>query len=67
MSKKTTIVHPRILSQEDHEQEQLLKFFIGLRLLGEEKQVRYLNYLRQLLKNTHQREREKENDHSDSI
>ncbi len=41
---------PRVLTQED-----VLKFFIGLRLLGEKKQ-RYLAYMAKLLKETNEKE-----------
>jgi len=44
-------VKAQLSSQQEplsHEHVELLKFFIGLRLLGEERQVRYLTYLRQL-------------------
>jgi hypothetical protein len=36
---------PCVLSQEALHQEQLLKFFIGLRLLGEKKRERFLAYM----------------------
>ena len=39
---------PRVLSQEIFEHEQLLKFFIGLRLLGDARRERYLTYLQHL-------------------
>jgi hypothetical protein len=39
-----------LASQEASEREQLLKFFIGLRLLGEKRQQRFLAYMATLLK-----------------
>jgi len=42
--------------------EEQMKFFIGLRLLGEEKQARYLTYLRQLTESTQQPEGEAANE-----
>jgi hypothetical protein len=44
-------------------EEQIVKFLIGLRLLGEKKKARYLAYLRQLIENQHHPEGEKENGH----
>ena len=40
------------------EREQLLKFFIGLRLLGEAKTKRLLSYINVLLKEQEQREKQ---------
>jgi hypothetical protein len=42
------------------EREQLLKFFIGLRLLGEAKTKRLLSYMYVLLKEQEQREKKDE-------
>ena len=42
------------------EREQLLKFFIGLRLLGEAKTKRLLSYIDVLLKEQEQREKQDE-------
>jgi hypothetical protein len=42
------------------EREQLLKFFIGLRLLGEAKTKRLLAYINVLLKEQEQREKQDE-------
>lgn len=39
-----------VLSQETYEREQLLKFFIGLEMLGEKKKQRFLLYLLSLQK-----------------
>jgi len=39
------------VSQEACEQEQLLKFFIGLEMLGEKKKKRFLLYLASLQQN----------------
>jgi hypothetical protein len=44
----TTTSHA--LSQETFEREQLLKFFIGLEMLGEKKKQRFLLYLLSLQK-----------------
>lgn len=46
----STHTTPSPLSQEASEHEQLLRFFIGLRLLGEERQQRFLAYMATLLK-----------------
>ena len=46
----STHTAPSLLSQETYEHEQLLKFFIGLRLLGEKRQQRFLAYMATLLK-----------------
>ena len=57
MSEETTLPKPHsvlseistttsnALSQETFEREQLLKFFIGLEMLGEKKKQRFLLYL----------------------
>ena len=62
MSEKTTVPKPHsvlseistttsnALSQETYEREQLLKFFIGLEMLGEKKKQRFLLYLLSLQK-----------------
>jgi hypothetical protein len=34
-----------VLSQETYEREQIIKFFIGLEMLGEKKKQRFLLYL----------------------
>jgi hypothetical protein len=52
---------PRVLSQEAYEREQLLKFFIGLEMLGEKKKQRFLLYL-QSLKTTHTENQETKTD-----
>lgn len=44
----------------DKEQEQILKFLIGLRLLGEAKTKRLLSYMNVLLKEQEQREKKDE-------
>ena len=44
------------------EEEQLLKFFIGLRLLGQEKQKRYLSYLAAVVKE--QKAKDEPHDHN---
>jgi hypothetical protein len=44
---ETSTPSPRVLSQDD-----LLKFFIGLRLLGEKKQKRFLEYMATLKEQT---------------
>ena len=46
----STHTTPSLLSQETSEHEQLLRFFIGLRLLGEKRQQRFLAYMATLLK-----------------
>jgi len=46
----STRTTPSLLSQEASEHEQLLRFFIGLRLLGEKRQQRFLAYMATLLK-----------------
>jgi|GEM_PF-5686616 len=46
----STHTTPSFLSQEASEHEQLLRFFIGLRLLGEKRQQRFLAYIATLLK-----------------
>ncbi len=43
LSEISTSTTPRVLNQED-----VLKFYIGLRLLGEKKQKRVLAYMRSL-------------------
>jgi hypothetical protein len=48
---------PNVLNQED-----VLKFNIGLRLLGEAKRQRYLTYLQQLTEQGNQPEGEETND-----
>ncbi len=45
LSSNSTSTPPRVLSQEACDEEQLLKFFIGLRLLGEKKRERFLAYM----------------------
>jgi hypothetical protein len=44
----------------DKEREQILKFLIGLRLLGEAKTKRLLSYMNVLLKEQEQREKKDE-------
>jgi hypothetical protein len=46
----STHTTPSVVSQEAYEHEQLLRFFIGLRLLGEKRQQRFLAYMATLLK-----------------
>lgn len=53
---------PSVLSQEDYEHEQLLKFFIGLRLLGEVKAKRLLSYIQVLQQEQEQEQKEKANE-----
>lgn len=57
----STPTPPSVLSQEIFEQEQLLKFFIGLRLIGEEKAKRYVRFLASLQPPTDTNERKDEN------
>ncbi len=50
MSKKTAIVHPRLLSQEERYERELDLFFIGLEMLEEKERARFLLYLLSLQK-----------------
>ena len=50
MSKKTTVVHPRFLSQEERHERELDLFFIGLEMLEEKEKARFLLYLLSLQK-----------------
>ncbi len=45
-------------SQEAYQHEQVLRFFIGLRLLGEKRQQRFLAYMAALLKEEAPNEKE---------
>ncbi len=45
----TSTPQPDVLSQDALHQEQLLKFLIGLRLLGEKKKQRVLAYIATLI------------------
>ena len=56
----STTTPPSVLSQEAPEQEQLLKFFIGLRLLGETKTKRLLSYIQVLQQEQEQKEKQDE-------
>jgi hypothetical protein len=51
---------PKREPSTDKEQEQILKFLIGLRLLGEAKTKRLLSYMYVLLKEQEQREKKDE-------
>jgi len=53
LPQNSTDTHPGVLNQED-----VLKFNIGLRLLGEAKRQRYLTYLQQLTEQGNQPEGE---------
>jgi len=50
MSKKTTVVRPRFLSQEERFERELDLFFIGLEMLDEKEKARFLLYLLSLKK-----------------
>ncbi len=50
MSKKTAVVRPRILSQEERHERELDLFFIGLEMLDEKERARFLLYLLSLKK-----------------
>lgn len=60
MSEKTTVTEPHAMLQtasthtppSDLTREDVLKFFIGLRLLGEKKQKRFLEYMATLKEQT---------------
>jgi hypothetical protein len=41
---------PNVQSQETYDREQIIKFFIGLEMLGEKKKQRFLLYLLSLQK-----------------
>jgi hypothetical protein len=49
----STFTPPSVLSQDAIHQEQLLKFFIGLRLLGKKRRERYLEYMLTLQEKSH--------------
>ena len=59
-SRKRKRTSPKREPGTDKEQEQILKFLIGLRLLGEAKTKRLLSYMNVLLKEQEQREKKDE-------
>ena len=58
----STHTAPSPLSQETYEREQIIKFFIGLEMLGEKKKERFLLYLLSLQKPNRETQEKKTNE-----